>query len=124
MTDEVWEVISQTIERYKGITATAEHRRVIESLCSIEPFNGGAFVIRGNEIDLFVTPQRRGRWATRGLLDRVIGGVIRSHGSAICAIHKDNAASISLARRLGFTEFAQEGDVYKLRAKIWKSLAA
>lgn len=119
MQDAVWEVIAQTMHKFKGIEATPEHRKAIERLCRIEEFDGGAFVIRANEIDLFVVPDKRGRWATRGLLDRVVGGVIREYGSAQCAINENNGPSLRLAKRLGFQEVGREGSNIRLELKTW-----
>jgi GNAT superfamily N-acetyltransferase len=117
--DEVWAVVVETMRQYKGVEPTQEHRAAVESRCRLVEFDGGAFVIHGNEIDLFVVSDRRRRWATRGLLDRVVGGVIREHGKAVCRIHEDNAVSLRFARRLGFTEAARDGKWIQLESKKW-----
>lgn len=125
MNDEVWQVICQTMRRYKGVEPTQEHRKAVEANCRLVEFDGGAFVINGDEIDLFVVSDRRKRWATRRLLDEAIGGVVKEHGRAVCRVHEDNADSLRFAKRLGFDEVARDGKVIRLeRLGPWKSLAA
>jgi hypothetical protein len=116
----VWEVIRQAIRQYKGIECTDRAREEIERRCVVRDFEGGAFVVLGNEIDCYVTPQMRGRWASRSLLREVIGGVIEEYGNAVCRIHRTNRESLTLARRLGFKEISMDGDVLKLELRTWK----
>jgi hypothetical protein len=121
--DEVWQVICQAMEQYKGVRPTEQDRQAVERLRLVE-FDGGAFVISGCEVDLFVTADRRKRWATRRLLDQVLGGLVRDYGMARCAIHPDNSVSLGFAKRLGFVETERTNKIVRLEMKTWKSLVA
>lgn len=117
--DEVWEVIVETMKTYKGIDATPAMKRAVEAHCEIHSFPGGCFVLRSNELDCFVVKERRGKWMTRGLLDRVIGGAWRRYGFVKCRVHQANKASLRTALRLGF-EVVREGPVIELELRTWK----
>lgn len=117
--DDVWHVIAETLKTYKGIEVTAAMKRAVEAHCEIHVFPGGCFVLRGNELDCFVVKERRGKWMTRGLLDRVIGGAFRRFGTVTCRIHKNNLPSITTAQRLGF-EVVREGEIVEMELRKWK----
>ena len=117
--DDVWQVMAETMQRYKGIAVTAADKQAAEDKLEIIPFDGGCFLMAGNELDCFVRPDKRGRWMKRGLLNRVFGDGIKKHGSLVCRIHKDNARSLSTAKRLGF-EVVEQGEIMKLEMKSWK----
>jgi GNAT superfamily N-acetyltransferase len=118
--DEVWAVVCETMRRYKGVELSEAHRQAVESTCRLVEFDGGAFVIKGCEVDLFVTSDRRKRWATRRLLNDVVGGLVKEHGKAVCRVHKDNADSLDFAKRLGFAEVGRQNDVIELEVSQWK----
>lgn len=120
LSDDVWAVVQDTMRRFKGWELNDSHRQLVEAQCEVIPFDGGAFVIRGCEVDLFVTPEKRGRWATRSLLDRVFGGLIRTHGKATCSVHPDNGVCLRFVRRLGFVEVSRTEQSVRLEMTQWK----
>mgnify|MGYP001002188266 CR=1 FL=1 len=60
--DDVWQVIKDHMLTYKTRNVPDELREILEQVANIELFDGGAFVSIGNEFDLFVVPEKRGRW--------------------------------------------------------------
>lgn len=120
MSPDVWQVIADTMKQYKGLTLEDQHKEWIATHCDVHEFPGGAFIVKDDEIDCFVIPEKHGRWATRGLLTRVVGGVINRHGRAVCRVDRRNVKSLSFAKRLGFREVSTSGDVVKLEIQKWK----
>jgi len=57
--DDVWQVIKDYYQ------TTDDLRGVVEEKAEAYLFDGGAFLSVGNEIDLFVIPEKRGRWRMR-----------------------------------------------------------
>lgn len=106
--------------RYKGLNVGDEVLEAIEERAEIHEFPGGCFVVVGNEVDCFVVPEMRGKWASRSLLRKVVGGVVKKHGKAIARIHRDNGASLELALRLGFECVGINDAVYTLECRTWK----
>jgi len=119
ISDQVWQVIQSTTEKYYGIRPDEKARSILESTCEIYPFNGGCFIVSGNEIDCFVVPEKHGQWATKGLLRRVVGGLVERFGKARTKAHKDNQKSICFAQRLGFKPVEEQNGFVSMELKSW-----
>ena len=117
--DDVWVVIVETLKKYKGIELLQEHRKRIEALAEIRPFDGGVVVIRDNEFDIFVTPQRRGKWPIKKIVKETVENLISKYGKAVVSIHKENKPSMRLAIGLGFVPVSESGCVVRLEKKLW-----
>jgi len=118
MTDGVWAVICETMARYRGLIPSPDTRERIETGAEIEEFDGGAFVAIGNEFDLFILPERRGgRWRVRSTIREYVRKMIARYGATVVRIHRDNSASLRLAKGFGFTEIGHDGGMIRLEAR-------
>ncbi len=89
----------------------------MEQNLQITPFNGGAFVANGNEFDLFVVPEKRGKWNIRTIFTKYIDTLGEAHGTIIVKIYEDNNASLRLARFFGFNEVSRNNGLIRLEKK-------
>lgn len=112
--DDVWQVIRDYLCTYKGYEAPDELKTVLEENTKIELFDGGAFVSVGNEFDLFVVPEKRGRWRIRSVFGDYLDRMGRIHGKIVARIDERNTASLRLARHFGFHEVSREHGVIRL----------
>ena len=115
--DDVWEVIKDHLHTYKGREAPDELKEQIESNTKIDLFDGGAFVAIGNEFDLFVIPEKRGRWRIRSIVGEYLDRMGRLHGKIVARIDERNSPSLRLARHFGFNEVSRENGVIRLEKK-------
>lgn len=112
--DAVWEVVKVHLRERKGIKASDEMREIVEQHTEIELFDGGAFVAYGNEFDLFVVPEKRGRWRIRSIVKDYLDRMGQRHGTIVVKIEDDNAPSLRLAKHFGFQEVSRQGKVVRL----------
>lgn len=70
--DDVWQVIKDHMLTYETREVPDELREILEQVANIELFDGGAFVSIGNEFDLFVVPEKRGRWRIRSTIGQYL----------------------------------------------------
>ena len=112
--DTVWQTIKQYIQEYKGFIAPDALRAALEQTAEIELFDGGAFIAVGNEFDLFVVPEKRGRWRIRSQVRSYLARMTERHGRLVVKINANNTKSLRLARHFGFKQVAQQNDVIRL----------
>lgn len=115
--NDVWQVIKDHLLTYKGFEAPDELKTVLEQTTNIELFDGGAFVSVGNEFDLFVVPEKRGRWRIRSVFGNYLDRMGRLHGKIVARIDERNTPSLRLARHFGFIEVSRENGVIRLEKK-------
>lgn len=112
--DGVWQVIKDHLRTYKDIDAPDEFKAVLENHTNIELFDGGAFVAVGNEFDLFVVPEKRGRWRIRSVVSNYLDRMLHTHGKIVTRIDARNTTSLRLARHFKFYEVGRENGVIRL----------
>lgn len=112
--DDVWQVIKDYLRAHKGYDVSDEVKPLLEQATQIELFDGGAFVAVGNEFDLFVVPERRGRWRIRSVVGGYLDRMAQQHGTVVARIDEHNKASLRLARHFGFREVARDNGVIRL----------
>lgn len=112
--DDVWQVIRDHLRTYKGFEAPDELKAILEENTQIELFDGGAFLSSGNEFDLFVVPEKRGRWRIRSVFGDYLDRMGRLHGKIVARIDERNTPSLRLARHFGFHEVSRENGVIRL----------
>jgi len=112
--DDVWQVIKDHMLTYETRNVPDELREILEQFANIELFDGGAFVSIGNEFDLFVVPEKRGRWRIRSTIGQYLDRMGRLHGCAIVRIDERNTPSLRLARHFGFREIDRENGIIRL----------
>ena len=117
--DDVWRVIEDYLLERTGIAAPDGLREWAEDNLDITPFDGGAFIADGNEFDLFVVPERRGRWNIRGQVTKFLSTMGCKHGTIVAKIYADNSASLRLAHHFGFKEVSRDGGLIKLESTSW-----
>jgi GNAT superfamily N-acetyltransferase len=117
--DDVWQVIKDHLLKYKGYEAPDDLRDKLEKNTDIELFDGGAFVAVGNEFDLFVVPEKRGRWRIRTVLKNYLDKMGRTHGKIVVRINEQNTPSLRLARGFGFKEISRENGTIRLENESW-----
>jgi len=115
--DDVWQVIVEHLLTYKGFNAPDELKTALEQTTQIELFDGGAFISVGNEFDLFVVPEKRGRWRIRPVFGEYLDRMGRLHGKIVARIDEGNAPSLRLARHFGFQEVSRNNGVIQLEKK-------
>ncbi len=112
--DDVWQVIRDHLRTYKGFEASDGLKGALEQNTQIELFDGGAFIAVGNEFDLFVVPEKRGRWRIRSVIGDYLDRMGRLHGKIVARIDERNTPSLRLARHFGFYEISRENGVVRL----------
>ena len=117
--DDVWQVIKDHLLKYKGYEAPDELRDKLEQHTDIELFDGGAFLSKGNEFDLFVVPEKRGRWRIRTVFGNYLDKMGRTHGKIVVRINEQNTPSLRLARGFGFKEISRENGTIRLETESW-----
>lgn len=117
--DDVWQAIADYLLERRGVVAPDEVRAWAEDNLDITPFDGGAFIAQGNEFDLFVVPERRGRWNIRGQITKFLSTMGHKHGTIVVKIYEDNLPSLRLAKHFGFREVSREGNMIKLENTAW-----
>lgn len=95
-------------------------RKAIEEGADIVPFDGGVFVVDGNEFDLFVEKDRQGgKWQLRTTIGSFLDEMLSRYDRVVVRIKESNAPSLRLAQHFGFTEFDREDDFICLEKARW-----
>ena len=119
LTDEIWQVICDHLLKYKGIVGNNDIKRYIEDNMEIIPFDGGVLVVKENEFDVFVVPEKRGKWRIRSTGEAFFNNMAQKYDVAKASINKDNSKSLRLAKFFGFKEVHRDGDDIILERKLW-----
>ena len=119
LTDEIWQVICDHLLKYKGIVGNDDIKRYIEDNMEIIPFDGGVLVVKENEFDVFVVPEKRGKWRIRSTGEAFFNNMAQKYDVAKASINKDNSKSLRLAKFFGFKEVHRDGDDIILERKLW-----
>lgn len=114
LTDAVWQTIKDYLAQKKGKVVPDSMRGWLEQNTQVTPFDGGAFIAIGNEFDLFVEPERRGRWRVRSTVSQYLDRLGHLHGKIVARINEDNHPSLRLARHFGFEEVSRENGVVRM----------
>lgn len=114
LADDVWQVIKDYVLQRRGVDVPDEARIWAEENLQITPFNGGVFIANENEFDLFVVPEKRGKWNIRGEITKYLDTMGKAHGTIIVKIYEDNDASLRLARFFGFNEVSRDNGLIRL----------
>lgn len=115
--DDVWQVIKDYVLQRRGVDVPNEAREWAEQNLEITPFDGGAFIAKDNEFDLFVVPEKRGKWRIRQECTKFLDTMAKAHGTIIVKIYEDNEASLRLARFFGFNEISRDNGLIRLEKK-------
>jgi hypothetical protein len=104
LADDVWQVVCDTLNKYDGLDCRKLPglREHVEKHAQITPFDGGVFIADGNEFDLFVVPEKQGKWAIRREINAFLAKLAQEHSKAIVKIHEKNLRSLRLAIGFGF----------------------
>ena len=119
LTNEIWQVICDHLLKYKGIVGNDDIKRYIEDNMEIIPFDGGVLVVKENEFDVFVVPEKRGKWRIRSTGEAFFNNMAQKYDVAKASINKDNNKSLRLAKYFGFKEVHRDGDDIILERKLW-----
>lgn len=112
--DNVWQVIKDYLHEYKKYDPPNELKNILEELADIELFDGGAFIAIGNEFDLFVVPEKRGKWRIRTVFNDYLDRMGRKYSIVVAQIDEKNKSSLRLAQHFGFYETNRENGVIRL----------
>jgi hypothetical protein len=110
----VWQVIATYLLERRKIVATHELRQWVESTLDITLFDGGAILTKGNEFDLFVIPEKRGRWRIRSVIGDFLNTMLEKHEKIVVKIYEDNLPSLRLAKGFGFKDVGRENGMIRL----------
>lgn len=119
LADDVWQVIKDYIRERRGVDAPDEAREWAENNLDITPFDGGVFIAHGNEFDLFVLPERRGKWRIRQIGKEYMDKMRKAHDTIVVRIYEDNKPSLRLAHFFGFVEISRENGLIRLENTSW-----
>ena len=114
LSDPVWETIKVYLAQWKSKTVSDEMRTWLEANMEVTPFDGGVFIAKGNEFDLFVVPERRGRWRIRSTIKNYLDQLGGRYSKIVAQIDERNAPSLRLARHFGFQEVSRKDGVIRL----------
>lgn len=118
--DDVWKVVLDTLSRFDDIDCDSpELKEYVEQNCEITLFDGGAFIADQNEFDVFVVPEKRGKWAIRREINGFLAKLAQRHSKAIVKINEENITSLRLAEGFGFDEVARDGPNIILERPLW-----
>jgi hypothetical protein len=112
--NDVWQVVADYLLERRGIAASPELRKWVENNLDIVLFDGGVFLAKGNEFDLFVVPEKRGRWRIRSVFNEFLDTMLKKHEKIVVKIYEDNAPSLRLARGFGFKDVGRENGMIRL----------
>lgn len=118
--DDVWQVVLETLAKYDGIDCPSpELKQYVEEHTEITPFDGGAFIADGNEFDVFVVPEKRGKWAIRREINAFLAKLAQRHSKAVIKIYPENKPSMRLAKGFGFEPVGKQGRQIVLERALW-----
>lgn len=118
LADNIWQVICETLSKYDGIDCNSpELKEYVEQNANITFFDGGVFIADGNEFDLFVVPEKRGKWAIKKEITSFLAKLAQEHTKAVIKINERNHRSLRLAKFFGFEHVGRDGlDIVMERA--------
>lgn len=114
LTTKIKEVINKYIKQYRGITVDDEFFNKLLQL-EITTFDGGIFIARDDELDIFVEEERRGKWKIRSICEDYLRKKHEEYDILYAHVFADNHASLRLVTHFGFIEESRNGDMIKLR---------
>ena len=117
--DDVWKIICDTVYKYDYLQMDDRAKRLVEKNTQITPFDGGAFIAVGNRFDLYVVPERQGKWNIRGEVNKYLANMAQTYDVAVVKINKRNDRSLRLAKFFGFEEVGREKHRIVLEKKLW-----
>ena len=118
--DDVWQVVLDTLAKYDDIRCPSpELKSYIEKHAQITLFDGGAFIADNNEFDVFVVPEKRGKWAIRREINAFLAKLAEKHNKAIIKIYPENKPSMRLAKGFGFEPVGKQGRQIVLERPLW-----
>lgn len=116
----MWAVVLDTLERFDGVRCDSpELRAYVEANTQITLFDGGAFIADGNEFDVFVVPQKRGKWAIRKEINALLAKLAQKYDKAVIKIYPENKPSLRLALGFGFEPVGSDGRQIVLERPLW-----
>lgn len=113
----LWDVIVETEEKYGDFVPTQEHKALVEEKAIVTIFDGGCFLSNGPEFDLYVAPERQGKWKIRGTINAFVRKILDEYGTAIVKINPKNKKSLRLALGFGFVPTGKDGIKITLEVK-------
>ena len=121
LADDVWKVICDTLDKYDGLDCRnlPGLREHVEKHAQITLFDGGVFIADGNEFDLFVVPEKRGKWAIRKEINAFLAKLAQEHSKAVIKIYPENKRSLRLAQGFGFEQVGKDGRQIVLERPLW-----
>lgn len=109
LTDEIINVMADYLVKYGFTSKSPENlKEIIEQNTKIEFFDGGVFISKGNEFDLFVLPEKQGKWRIRTTVNEYLNKMHQLHDKIIIKVHKENKKSLRLAKHFRFKEIGNE----------------
>ena len=117
--DDVWKIICDTTHEYDNFEMDNLVKQLVEKNTQITPFDGGAFIAVGNRFDLYVVPERQGKWNIRGEVNKYLANMAQTYDVAVVKINKRNDRSLRLAKFFGFEEVGREKQRIVLEKKLW-----
>jgi hypothetical protein len=118
ISDDLWAVMADTMKRYRGIQCNAQHKEAVEKQAEIKAFDGGVWASVGNEIDLFVLPQKQAKWNVRKEVSQYLADMHKRYPVLVARINENNTRSLRLARFFGFKDVSKEGQEIRLERKL------
>jgi RimJ/RimL family protein N-acetyltransferase len=115
--DDVWQVVADYLRERRGIVAPLGLREWAEQNLDITLFDGGAILAKGNEFDLFVVPEKRGKWRIRSVIGDFLDTMLKKHEKIVVKIYEDNTPSLRLARGFGFKDVGRENGMIRLEKR-------
>ena len=112
--DDVWQVVAGYLLERRGIVAQPALREWAEVNLDITLFDGGAILAKGNEFDLFVIPEKRGKWRIRSVIGNFLNMMLEKHEKIVVKIYEDNYPSLRLAKGFGFKDVGRENGMIRL----------
>ena len=118
---DIIKVIKQNAKESLGIDLTEEMIHNVEKETDITLFDGGAFVAVGNMFDLFVVPERRGKWRIRSVVTNYLTQMLNKYGELYVNVYEHNKPSLRLIEFFGFEHIGSNRDqggvfrIYRLR---------
>jgi hypothetical protein len=86
--DDVWKIICDTVYKYDYLKMDDRAKRLVEKNTQITPFEGGAFIAVGNRFDLYVVPERQGKWNIRREVNKYLAEMAQKYGiDGFCYYH-------------------------------------
>lgn len=117
--DDAWQVIVEHYKKYDNVTYDEEAKKAVEHQAKVVNFDGGVFIVVGNEFDLFVSQARQGKWNVKHEITKVIESIAKDYPTAIIQIQKDNAKSLRLAKHFKFNEVSRNDGLIRLEKQLW-----